>query len=98
MTVAGDWVLTINSQMGAQDSKLVLKQAGKEITGRMDSPQGAVDVAGTLEDKNIKFGFNYNGQGVELHIDFIGTTDGQSMSGRAVFGTYGEGTFKAKRP
>ena len=97
ISLAGNWVLTIDSQMGSQDSKLALKQNGKAISGTMESPQGVVDVAGTLEGKDLKFSFNYNGQGVELRIDFIGATDGQSMNGRAVFGTYGEGTFKAKR-
>jgi hypothetical protein len=97
MSVAGNWMLTIDSQMGSQDSKLVLKQTGKDLSGTLESPQGTADVTGTLEGKDIKFGFNFSGQGVELRIDFVGTADGQSMNGKAVFGTYGEGTFKAKR-
>jgi hypothetical protein len=97
LNVTGNWAITTVSQIGPQDSKLTLTQTGREIGGTMQSPQGAFDVTGTLEGQDLKFGFNYSGQGVELRIDFIGATDGQSMQGRAVFGSYGEGTFTAKR-
>jgi hypothetical protein len=53
-------------------------------------PPAAVSVAG-------KFSFNVNAQGMDLKIDFVGTSDGQTMAGKAVFGSFGEGTFKGKR-
>jgi hypothetical protein len=31
---------------------------------------------------------------MDLKIDFVGVSDGKQMSGKAVFGTFGEGTFK----
>ena len=97
LNVAGNWLVTIDSQMGSQDSKLVLLQTGKALKGTFDSPMGAAECDGGVNGNNINFGFNFSGQGVELRIDFVGTTDGQTMNGKAVFGSYGEGTFKAKR-
>jgi hypothetical protein len=97
VTVAGNWVVTIDSQMGAQDSKLALTQTGKDISGTLDTPMGMQKLTGTFDGKELKFNFNVNAQGTDLRIDFIGTSDGQAMNGRAVFGSFGEGTFKGKR-
>ena|SRR5215831_2133480 len=97
LNVAGNWVLTIDSQAGSQDTKLALLQTGKDLSGTFDSPMGKANCKGTIDGKDIKIGFPFSAQGTELQIDFIGTTDGQTMSGRAVFGSFGEGTFKAKR-
>jgi invasion protein IalB len=96
-SVAGNWLLTVNSQAGANDTNLVLAQTGADLTGRFESSAGSANVKGSVAGKDIKITFPFSGQGVELTIDFIGTTDGQTMSGRAVFGGYGEGTFSGKR-
>jgi hypothetical protein len=96
--LAGNWVVTIESQMGSQDSKLALKQTGKELSGTMESPMGSVDIHGDVDGNNVKMWFNVNAQGTDLKIDFIGTQEnGTSMKGRAVFGSFGEGTFTAKK-
>lgn len=96
--LAGDWVVTIESQMGAQDSKMNLTQSGSDLKGQMDSPMGLVDVAGKVADKDVTLGFNINAQGMDLKIDFIGVLEGaDTIKGRAVFGSFGEGTFSAKK-
>jgi hypothetical protein len=97
VSVAGNWLMTIESPQGAQDSKLIVNQTGKDITGSLDTPMGSQNFTGTFDGKEIKFGFQLNAQGMDLKIDFMGTSDGQTMDGKAVFGTFGEGTFKAKR-
>jgi len=97
VNVAGDWTVTVESQMGSQDSKLALKQSGQALTGTIESPMGSSDCSGTVDGSNINFGFDFEAQGTALRIDFVGTTDGQSMKGKAVFGSFGEGTFTAKR-
>ena len=89
--------MTIESQMGAQDSKLVVNQNGKDINGTLDTPMGSQNYTGTFDGKEVKFSFMMNAQGMELKLDFMGTSDGQTMDGKAVFGSFGEGTFKAKR-
>jgi len=83
--------------MGAQDTNLVLTQTGKELAGTFESPMGSANAKGSIDGNDVKFGFPFSAQGTELQIDFIGTTDGQTMTGRAVFGSFGESTFKAKR-
>jgi len=96
--LSGNWIVTIESPMGAQDSNLKLTQAGSDLKGTMESPMGAVDIAGTAVDKDVKMGFNVNAQGMDLKIDFIGVLENpQTIKGRAVFGSFGEGTFTAKK-
>lgn len=95
--VTGNWVVTVESQMGSQDTTMKLKQSGANLAGTMTSQMGSMDFTGTLVGRDLKFGFNVNAQGTDLRIDYIGTTDGTTMSGKAVFGSFGEGTFKGKR-
>jgi hypothetical protein len=58
---------------------------------------GTQNYTGTFDGKEIKFSFMMNAQGTDLKLDFMGTADAQAMTGKAVFGSFGEGTFKAKR-
>jgi hypothetical protein len=98
--LAGTWALTIDSQMGSQESKLTLTQTGNELAGGMEAPApvGNVPVKGTVNGADVKISFNVNAQGMDLTIDFIGTQEnGNTMKGRAVFGSFGEGTFTAKK-
>ena len=99
-TLAGNWTVTIDSQMGAQDSKLSLKQTGQALEGVLDAPPpvGTAQVKGNVVGADVKMSFAVNAQGMEINIDLIGTQEnGATMKGRAVFGTFGEGTFTAKK-
>ena len=99
-TLAGNWTLTIESQMGAQDSKLTLNQTGQDLSGALDAPApvGKADIKGNVVGGDVKMWFNVSAQGMEVKIDLVGTQEnGTTMKGKAVFGTFGEGTFTAKK-
>ena len=95
--IAGSWTLTTETPMGAQETKLSVAQSGKDIKGTLESPQGSVPITGTADGKDFKFGFDFDAQGTSLRIDYIGTVEGTAMKGKAVFGTFGEGTFTGKK-
>jgi hypothetical protein len=95
--LSGNWVLTTESQMGAQDSDMVVKQSGSALTGTLTSQLGSVDYTGSVEGQNVVFSFMFNAQGTDLKIDYTGIVEGDTMKGKAVFGSFGEGTFTAKR-
>lgn len=97
MNIAGSWTLNVESQFGPFEQKMTVIQTGKDLKGTMTSPQGSVDYTGTIEGSNVKLGFNVNAQGTDLRIDYVGTTDGKTMNGKAVFGSFGEGTFKGAK-
>jgi hypothetical protein len=97
--MAGNWTVTTETPMGTRETKLSVAQTGKEIKGAMASPQGSVPITGTADGKDFKFSFDFDAQGTSLRIDYIGTVEGAAMKGKAVFGTFGEGTFTgAKNP
>ena len=93
----GEWVVTTNSQMGAQDSNMTVKQTGSAIAGTLTSQRGSVEYTGTVTGDAVAFGFTINAQGTDLRIDYSGTVEGDAMKGKAVFGSFGEGTFTAKK-
>jgi hypothetical protein len=95
--LSGNWVLTTESQMGAQDADMVVKQTGNALAGTLTSQMGSVDYTGTVEGDNVAFGFMFNAQGTDLRIDYTGVVAGDAIKGKAVFGAFGEGTFTAKR-
>jgi len=95
--LSGEWVVTTTSQMGAQDSDMTVQQTGSAIAGKLTSQMGSVDYTGTVNGSAVAFGFTINAQGTDLKIDYTGTVTGDTMSGKAVFGSFGEGTFIAKK-
>lgn len=97
LDLTGNWVVTTESRVGAQDSDMTVKQTGSALAGTMTSQMGSVDYTGTLEGSAVAFGFDIEVQGNRLHLDYSGVVEGDSMKGKAVFGPFGEGSFTAKR-
>ncbi len=95
--LTGNWVLTTESPMGAQDSDMTVTQTGQALAGKLESPMGTVDYTGTINGNAVDFGFTMSVQGTDLKLDYSGTVEGDTMKGKAVFGSFGEGTFTAKR-
>jgi len=96
--IAGVWTVNTETQMGPMDTKMTVEQMGKDLKGVLESPMGSVNYTGTVEGSDVKWGFDFDAQGTALRIDYVGTlqADG-TMKGKAVFGSFGEGTFTAKR-
>lgn len=95
--LSGRWVLTTESQMGAQDAQMTVRQTGSALAGTITGQAGSVDYTGTVKGAAVAFDFTINVQGTDLKLDYSGTVDGDTMKGKAVFGQFGEGTFTAKR-
>ncbi len=95
--LSGNWVLTTESPMGAQDTDMIVKQDGGQLTGTISSQMGTVDYKGTITGSDVAFGFMFEAQGMSLQIDYKGVVEGDTMKGIAKFGEFGEGNFTAKR-
>ncbi|HEY0682729.1 MAG TPA: hypothetical protein VGD45_10390 [Steroidobacter sp.] len=95
--LSGNWVLTTESQMGAQDAEMIVRQSGSALVGTITGQAGTVDYTGSVSGAAVAFDFTINVQGTDLKLDYTGTVEGDTMRGRAVFGQFGEGTFTAKR-
>nr|WP_298716775.1 hypothetical protein [uncultured Steroidobacter sp.] len=95
--LSGHWILTTESQMGAQDAQMTVRQTGTALAGTITGQAGTVDYTGTVQGTAVAFDFTLNVQGTDLKLDYSGTVDGDTMQGKAVFGQFGEGTFTARR-
>jgi hypothetical protein len=96
--LSGAWILTTESPMGTQDSDMLVKQEGEQLTGTVASQLGSMDFRGTFTNgKDVAFGFALPSPGIKVQIDYQGTVEGDVMRGAAKFGDFGQGKFVAKR-
>ncbi|MGH8185840.1 MAG: hypothetical protein ACREUC_04700 [Steroidobacteraceae bacterium] len=95
--LSGNWVLTTTSQMGVQDSDMTVQHTGKALAGTLTSQMGSVGYTGNVDGGAVSFTFTIPAGGSDLKCDYSGTVAGDTMQGKAVFGSFGEGTFTAKR-
>jgi hypothetical protein len=95
--LTGNWVLTTESQMGAQDAQMIVRQSGSALAGTITGQNGSVDYTGKVNGEAVAFDFTITVQGTDLKLDYTGMVEGDTIKGKAVFGQFGEGTFTAKR-
>lgn len=95
--LSGDWILTTHSRMGAEESNMTVQQTGSALAGTLTGQRGSVDYTGSVEGSAVAFSFTLNASGNDLRIDYSGTVEGDTMQGKTVFGSFGEGTFSARR-
>jgi hypothetical protein len=92
--VTGTWNMTVETSAGSGSPVFVLKQENDTlITGTYTGTFGEAPVKGTIKINNIDLKFSAS----DMVIEYIGTIEGNTMKGKTVFGTMGEGTFKGIR-
>src|ERR1043166_6524687 len=96
-SVSGDWDVTVVSPQGPNTTRLSLKQDADKLSGMFKSPMGELPVTGAVTGADVKILFTINIQGRPLDITLNGKATDTTMTGTAVFGTFGEGEFSAKR-
>ena len=95
-SVAGAWDLTINGPEGAINATATLKQDGENVTGSIETPQGAAEMKGTYKGKTLNMGFTFQGPQGPIEIKVNGEVDGAAMKGTIDFGM-GMADFTAKK-
>ena len=86
-SVAGKWDMSIDTDQGAMQSTLDIKQDGKKVTGTLTSPQGAGPVEGEFADGKLAFSMNFDGPNGAMQIGFSATLkDDGSLVGTLDFG------------
>ena len=97
--VAGDWVLTGETDGGPFTSNVVLEQNGTELTGRYSSDAvGEAELKGSVSGNDFMWSLSADlgGQSIELTYTCTLQDDG-TLSGQLDLGGYGGGTFTGKR-
>ena len=94
--VAGTWDLAINGPEGPITANAVLKQDAEKVTGTLSSPQGEVQVTGTLTGKNLAAAFTIVTPQGNLDIKLTAEVNGAEMKGMIDFGM-GQADFTGKK-
>jgi hypothetical protein len=92
--VTGTWNIAVETSAGSGTPMFILKQENDTlITGTYSGQFGEAPVRGTIKVNKIKLKFSAS----DIVIEYTGTLEGNSMKGKVVFGTIGEGTFTGTR-
>lgn len=97
MSADGNWDITMNTPMGAQNAKLELHSDGAVLTGRMTSHQGDADVQdGTVDGNSLSWKADITTP-ISMTLEFSATLDGDSISGSVKLGAFGTASFSGSR-
>ena len=91
--VAGSWQFVVELDLGGGDPTFVFEQDGETLTGTYEGAFGNAAVTGTVKGNQIEFRFGAQGS----EAVYVGTIDGDTMSGTCDYGGVGEGTWEADR-
>ncbi|HKQ05306.1 MAG TPA: hypothetical protein VJ464_09255 [Blastocatellia bacterium] len=96
--ISGVWNVTVETPMGTGTPTLTLKQDGEKITGTYKGQLGESPVTGTVKGNDVTLMYKVSPQGEEITVTYTGKrTAADAMSGKAVYGSLGEGTWTAKK-
>jgi len=95
--IDGDWKVTLNSPMGAQDATLTLTTDGAILSGKMVGAQGTQEFEGGSVDGNSLAWNVKMTQPMPMDLDFSAAVDGDAISGKVKLGAFGDATFAGTR-
>lgn len=95
--VTGTWLMAVETGAGSGSPTFVLVQKGEALTGSYKGQLGEAQVTGTVKGDDVTIQYKVDAQGQTLAVTYTGKVDGNSMSGKVVLGTFGEGTFKGTK-
>ena len=97
MSADGDWKVTLNSPMGAQDATLTLDTSGGALSGKMAGAQGVQEFeGGTVDGNSLSWNVKMT-QPMPMDLDFSAEIDGDAISGTVKLGSFGNATFAGNR-
>jgi hypothetical protein len=95
--VSGTWNMTVETQAGDGNPVFTLKQEGEKVTGTYKGQLGEAPVTGTVKGNDLAMSYKLEAQGMAIEVKYVGTLDGNNVSGKVSLGDMGEGTFKGTK-
>lgn len=97
MSAQGRWDIKLKSPMGEQAATLDLAVDGSALTGRLESPLASADLEdGEIDGDKLSWSAKVT-KPMPLKMDFTATVSGDTISGDASFGSFGNATFEGTR-
>ena len=95
--VTGTWLMAVDSRAGSGTPTFTLKQDGDKVTGNYKGQLGTWPVTGTVKGNELTLTYKVVGMVATIEFKFLGTVDGDNISGKVSMGQLGDGTFKGSR-
>ena len=92
----GNWKITINTPMGAQEVTASITTSGDTFTGKTEGRMGASDISGKVDGNTLTWSANIT-QPMPMTLEFEATVDGDSMKGNVKLGAFGNAPLSGVR-
>jgi hypothetical protein len=97
MAADGTWNLTMQTPMGERTSKLTLSTSGGSLTGQQEAEGNTTEIAeGTVNGNEVSWKVSITNP-MPLTLTFLGTVDGNALTGNADTGMFGSFPFQGTR-
>jgi hypothetical protein len=96
MDATGTWKVTLSTPVGPQVMQLLIFAEGQGFTGRIESPMGNLDVAGSA-DGNALHWVSEVTRPMKIKVTFDVVIDGDTMNGTARMGFFGKAKLAGER-
>ena len=84
----GNWKITINTPMGAQELTAAITTSGDTFTGKTEGRMGAGEVSGKVSGDTLTWTTAIT-QPMPMNLEFEAKIDGDKMSGNVKLGAFG---------
>jgi hypothetical protein len=92
----GNWKITINTPMGAQEVTASITTSGDTFTGKTSGRMGDADISGTVSGDTLTWSSAIT-QPMPMTLDFEATAAGDAMTGNVKLGAFGNAPLTGVR-
>jgi hypothetical protein len=96
MSADGSWKITASTPVGPQIMHLQIHTQGDCFTGRIQSPMGDLDIAGSATENTLSWVTEIT-KPMSMKVSFEVVVDGDTISGTAKMGFFGRAKLKGER-
>ena len=96
MSAIGSWKVTMTTPAGPQDMRLHIDTLADTFTGRIESPLGNHDIAGSVEAGTLRWQMKAS-KPIPITVTFHAQIDGDTLRGGAKLGFLGKSVLSGER-
>ena len=96
MSADGNWKITINTPMGAQEVNASITTSGDTFTGKTTGRMGEQEISGTVDGDKLTWSSAIT-QPMPMTLEFEATVSGDNMTGNVKLGAFGNASLTGVR-
>ncbi len=96
MSADGNWKITINSPMGAQEVEAAITTSGDTFTGSTKGRMGEQTIEGKVNGDTLTWSTSIT-QPMPMTLEFSATVNGDAMTGNVKLGAFGSAPLTGVR-